>query len=489
MASIAFTRTGTTTISYRISSAYYSSSYSYAVQVQSNSSGKWINKVYPRISSSGTASGTLSVTENSGYYCRLVEYYNDSVNAYVPSSKGKYVNAYETVSYSGYLSLYQSARYNYSTAEEYQGYVIVRATLSSGAGSGWYIRVNNSGTNTTYISTSGTYTIYLDYLYDGDTSTAYKIYLYDPDGTQQDYLNVWHEETPTLTHTLRFSSGLSGASNIPSTQSTTVPACWTSCTFVIPSTVPVCSGYEFRYWVDSSGYSHAPLTNINVSGTETLTGVWKETSSVVVPSVSLSVSNVSSGGFTVTATQSNLTKGTWAIEVSMYSSFTIVAGTSGESRYSTRTITASFSGLHANTMYYIRVYNTDGSSTLYKTGWSRTTGIATFAWTSNDSTYITSGNLISTYITASKWNSIQSKITAVSVRNGYGSVTINTVYTGDRITADVFNYVRNNIANLDGCGTVPSVKTKRDILYADDFANTTWSLKSAINRAISNLNS
>lgn len=91
--SVSFSRDDETTISYSISNAYYSTSYDYDVQVKSNSSGNWIHKAYASIKSTGKASGSISVNDNSAYYCRVAEI-SSSGTVYKPSSSGVEVGSY-----------------------------------------------------------------------------------------------------------------------------------------------------------------------------------------------------------------------------------------------------------------------------------------------------------------------------------------------------------------------------------------------------------
>lgn len=203
---------------------------------------------------------------------------------------------------------------------------------------------------------------------------------------------------------------------------------------------------------------------------------------------SLTTSDVSSSSFRVSATQDNLTSGYWRIEISTSSSFSSIDGYSNSVGYLQSTLSYTFSGLSANTRYYIRIRNEYNGDYEYATGWSRYTGIVQFAWTSSDSTAVVSGQPVKDAITAEKWNLLQKKISQVSVRNGNGSVSLSSVAQGATMTANAFNAVRNAMAALSNVGSVPSVRSKGDTILAAYFANSTASLKSAINRAIEALN-
>lgn len=572
MASVSFSRTSASSIYYSLSGAYSSSSYTYAVQVQSNSSGNWITKTYASVSSSGRATGTISVDNNVGYYCRVVEYYNDSVSAYIPYTAGSYVGSYSppTPSYDGFIASYTIDGYTGSSSKPYQGEVTLRITISEGATTGWTIRVLNPDTGNAptkvTLSDSGYYSFYLDSLYDGDTAQNYTIYLYDPDGVQQDYRYIRHLDTPTVTHTLFYLAN--GGTGAPNSQTVTAPAYddphlftvsyfaptrsgyqflgWsksssaTSATyeggdgiyvsgqttlyavweqvythtlfynsdgadqsfpdqsaqsasasylFTIYSTTPTKSGYTFKYWQDSSGGTHNPGSRISVSEYETLTAIWEKTAAAKVPNItSLVISNVSASGFTVSAAQDNLEAGYWRIEISADSGFNSILN-STQVIWSTRSLTYDFTGLSTNTKYYIRIRNYYDGDIRYATGWSQYTGIVPFAWTSNDAAQVVAGAEFGDVITASAWNTLGDKISAVSRRSGAGSVTLATVYSGTTaLTAAMFNDARNAIAGLSGAGSAPEIVDTGDPVLSAQFANAAASLKSAINRAISALN-
>lgn len=571
---VTFTRTGETEIYYSITGAYSSTAYSYVVQVMSNSSYAWHDKAYATVSSSGTARGYISVNDNSAYYCRVDILYNDSHSSYIPYTAGTRVAAYveETESYSGYISGYSIDGYYGTEDVPYYGRVDIKVVLSEGAGTGWYIQVNNSSVNRTYISMSGTYTIGLDNLYDGG-GTTYTIKLIDPDGVQQDSRYIYSRETPTVTHTLFYLAN--DGSGAPSSQTVTVAAWDDPHYFTISYTEPVRDGYTFLGWSKSSSATSATYTGgntIGVSGQVTLYAVWKQSpytyylvfdanggsgapstksvssydtyytfylsnyslstptrsgynfvgwgtsysstvaatsftayqssgcsvtayaiwekvAAAVAPNITnLTISDVSSSGFRVSATQDNLTSGYWRIEISTSNSFSSIASYSNSVGYLQSTLSYTFSGLSANTRYYIRIQNEYNGSYEYTMGWSRYTGIVPFAWTGSDSTTVVTGQPVKDAITAEKWNLLQAKISQVSVRNGGGSVSLGDVAQGATMTAAAFNAVRNAMAALSSAGSVPGTRNKGDQILASYFANGTSSLKSAINRAIEALN-
>lgn len=582
MASVVFSRTGTTSIYYSLSGAYSSSSYTYAVQVQSNSSGNWITKTYASVNSSGRASGTISVNDNSAYYCRIVEYYGDEINAYVPSSSGKRVGAYVSTVYAGSLSLSGSYSYDYNTSYPYMGHAGVTVSITSGVGNGWTIKVynDNTGNYVTKFSNVGsgsTYSVDLQYLYDGDTGEKYYIYLFDPDGVQQDRIAVPHRAQVTSTFYLIFDEN--GGSGAPGSRSATVMACYTSYTFSLSDyslSEPTRDGYEFLGWgtssgasattttftayksggyevtayavwekqpntfyllFDANGGSGAPARRTAQSQNEyytfylsayTLTeptrsgysfvgwgtsasstvaatsftaysttdyavtayAIWEKAVTALVPNItSLVISGVSASGFSVTATQDNLQAGYWRIEISADSSFSSIIS-STQVIYSTRTLSYDFTGLSANTLYYIRARNYYDGDAEYAGTWSRRTGITAFAWTNDDAANVVAGVVPQDVITAAKWNTLAQKISAVNVRRGGGSLSFTTVYSErDVITAALFNELRDALANLSGAGSVTAEVSAGSGMTAAQFANDTASLKSAINRAIAALNS
>lgn len=207
---------------------------------------------------------------------------------------------------------------------------------------------------------------------------------------------------------------------------------------------------------------------------------------LVPPNItSLTITGVSSDGFTVTAEQGNLSYGSWAIQISRHSSFSTIAAESGYKAAGITSIIYEFSGLSANTLYYIRAVNYLNLEYAYSDDtWSQWTGIVPFDWAGT----VAAGVVPSEVITKDKWDLLQEKISQVSVRNGSGSVSFAAVTQGGAITAAAFNAVRNELALLNSAGSVPGTKEKGDPMLAADFANSTASLKSAINRAISALN-
>lgn len=284
-----------------------------------------------------------------------------------------------------------------------------------------------------------------------------------------------------------------GGSGAPANKTATSSASYY--TFYLSSyslATPTRSGYSFVGWGTSSSSTVAAtsFTAYQSSGySVTAYAIWEKTASALVPNItSLTTSDVSSSSFRVSATQDNLTSGYWRIEISTSSSFSSIDGYSNSVGYLQSTLSYTFSGLSANTRYYIRIRNEYNGDYEYATGWSRYTGIVQFAWTSSDSTAVVSGQPVKDAITAEKWNLLQKKISQVSVRNGNGSVSLSSVAQGATMTANAFNAVRNAMAALSNVGSVPSVRSKGDTILAAYFANSTASLKSAINRAIEALN-
>lgn len=143
-------------------------------------------------------------------------------------------------------------------------------------------------------------------------------------------------------------------------------------------------------------------------------------------------------------------------------------------------------GLAAGTTYYFMVRHTLGGSYADSSSVSATTKnpIALFYWTSDDSSKIKAGELI-TNITATAWNNLISKIAAC----GGSTASIPTATSGGNLTAEHFNQMRNSISGLTGAGTVVSAVTKGTKILATMFANSTTALKESINRAINTKNS
>lgn len=78
-----------------------------------------------------------------------------------------------------------------------------------------------------------------------------------------------------------------------------------------------------------------------------------------------------------------------------------------------------------------------------------------FYWISSSSS-LKSGQEISTYITASKWTSLQTNVNAVRVYKGLSNYSFTTVYSGNKITATLYNQIANAI-NAMKSGAVSTV--------------------------------
>lgn len=475
MARASFYRQDSTTIHYSISGGYTGTHYTYAVQVQSNGSGNWITKTYASISSSGSASGSVTVNDNSGYYCRIVEYYDDTVSAYLPSSSGAYVAPYDPGPvYSGTISLYDSGGYNYNTSYPYQGYIEVRVVLSSGAGTGWRIRVNNSGTNVQYISSSGIYRVTLDNLYN-PSAANYHVNLEDPDGDTQDYVVIPTRETPYTTHTLFLLAN--GGSGAPDPVSETVIACYQNVPLRIPSGTPTRAGYEFLGWSSSqtaTSPTYYPLDSVNVSGQRTLYAVWSERRTY-----QYTVTYVQYSGSSLRTTRQTA------------ESYSETIG------YEVENLFPGWTRDNYDFLYWVdplgnvyrpgQTYALGGNITL--TGaWSRQT-VSRFYWTgsdSGDSAVFASGLDVSDALTAARFNRLSAKIAELASRLGW-DYDYDDVYPGDEITAEGYSGARNGIGNLTAHGTLPPARARGDIVSAALF-NGSASLKSALNTAIDNYN-
>ena len=172
--------------------------------------------------------------------------------------------------------------------------------------------------------------------------------------------------------------------------------------------------------------------------------------------------------------------GTSATNLHLYGSYT---GTS-----------ATITGLEENTTYYIQVVNfidstrSEGSSIKTAKTKSSTPAISYFSWTSNDAANIKTGNSFSSFITATGWNNLTAKINECRRALGYSTISFTQANSGNTLTAEMYNTVKNNISNLTSAGTVAADVSKGSIAYASLFANSSSALKEAINRVIAALN-
>ena len=172
--------------------------------------------------------------------------------------------------------------------------------------------------------------------------------------------------------------------------------------------------------------------------------------------------------------------GTSATNLHLYGSYT---GTS-----------ATITGLEENTTYYIQVVNfidstrSEGSSIKTAKTKSSTPAISYFSWTSNDAANIKTGNSFSSFITATGWNNLTAKINECRTKLGYSTISFTQANSGNTLTAEMYNTVKNNISNLTSAGTVAADVSKGSIAYATLFANSSSALKEAINRVVATLN-
>lgn len=155
---------------------------------------------------------------------------------------------------------------------------------------------------------------------------------------------------------------------------------------------------------------------------------------------------------------------------------------------------ATITGLQENTTYFVQVVNYIDSSRQAKSmvlnakTKSSLPAIAYFSWTSNDTANIKAGNSFSSFITAAGWNNLTAKINECRRALGYTTISFTQANSGNILTAEMYNTVKNNISNLTSAGTVAADVSKGSIAYASLFANSSSALKEAINRVVATLN-
>ena len=263
-----------------------------------------------------------------------------------------------------------------------------------------------------------------------------------------------------------------------------------SASFTVTSLVPTRDGYDFLGWAWNRNASAAELLDgatvvLTTTTDATLYAVWKAKKSLIAPRGTIQSYEREYDTLTITvALTAALEKGYWGMALSTDGVSVAVYGNgTSDSLSANSTCTTTFSGLSANTTYYVLLYNTDDVTS----EWSGSIGsvstkkspISAFSWTSNDAANIVSGNSPS-MITAAKWNELGSKISDVSVRNGSGSVSFTQVVKGQRITHNLFNEANAGIGNLVGHGVLPENQSKGNRMLASLFIM----LKTAINNAI-----
>ena len=155
---------------------------------------------------------------------------------------------------------------------------------------------------------------------------------------------------------------------------------------------------------------------------------------------------------------------------------------------------ATITGLQENTTYFVQVVNYIDSSRQAKSmvlnakTKSSLPAISYFSWTSNDTANIKAGNSFSSFITATGWNNLTAKINECRTRLGYTTISFTQANSGNILTAEMYNTVKNNISNLTSAGTVAADVSKGSTAYATLFANSSSALKEAINRVVAALN-
>lgn len=297
----------------------------------------------------------------------------------------------------------------------------------------------------------------------------------------------WYYRRPSVTYYLRYDYNYDNKGQFTwSSQSSRTG----SASFTVTSLVPTRDGYDFLGWAWDKNAAAAELLDgatviLTTTTDATLYAVWKAKKSLKAPSGTIQSCEREYNTLTITVElTAALEKGYWGMALSTDGVSVAVYGNGTSTDLSVNsTCTTTFSGLSANTTYYVLLYNTDDVTSI----WSGSIGsvstkkspISAFAWTSNDAVNIVSGNSPS-LITAAKWNALGSKISEVSSRNGSGSVSFTPVVKGQRITHDLFNEVNAGIGNLSGHGGLPENQSKGNRVLASLFI----ALKTAINNAI-----
>lgn len=109
---------------------------------------------------------------------------------------------------------------------------------------------------------------------------------------------------------------------------------------------------------------------------------------------------------------------------------------------------------------------------------------STFYWynSNEDPVKIHSGKLISN-IKATRWNSLQILINKLQQEQGIPTSTFSTVFRGERISAFIYNQVKNALYTLPGVGSVKADKNRYQQINASDFEGND-SIKGYVNKAI-----
>lgn len=137
--------------------------------------------------------------------------------------------------------------------------------------------------------------------------------------------------------------------------------------------------------------------------------------------------------------------------------------------YLSETIPIDFTGLNSNTGYsFTAEVNYTSGGVWYVSYLGPTTFYTTLARPSNFSWTYTkvSGNTF--IVTANEWNAFTTRINEFRAYKSLSNFSFTTAYTGNNITADIFNEVRLSISSIPGSGSVPNIAYTGNIIYASD---------------------
>lgn len=257
------------------------------------------------------------------------------------------------------------------------------------------------------------------------------------------------QERPKYTYYYNYMKNTSDTvTNMPENQ--IIASYATTYQFVIRGNVPVRDGYVFQGWNSNAsgtgnwyeaGYNGPTLTSDNTGAL--LYAIWREREMPTIPQANIVITNATTNSLTVSATITNvLTRSDgWYLclcEDTSFSSYTSYQG-SGSS------VTHTFTGLRANTVYYFKILNIYDGLQSWQADYAYGSTLGSgFRWDNND-------NIHRRRPTSTEWrrlvafieNKFQTTVTAESK---------NTIGLNKTLSARLFNELAQKVGLAETVG-------------------------------------
>ena len=238
----------------------------------------------------------------------------------------------------------------------------------------------------------------------------------------------------------------------------------------------------YEMYVDIYGYDQGYQKYIKTLPTS---GTLEGTTEGDIPTEDpyISDKSYSISGTTITITVDVIDSSSVGYYVSIYDTDDNLMANSNK-KSGSKTVSLSFTdSISGSKRYYIYVASKVTSSYYYDRASIRVYGDTTrtyFSWartallesSPSNNEPIDSGDAISTYLTAEKWELLQECINTVEGLLEEDETSFTSVSSGDALTASIFNEVRNaiySIADSTSRSYLPSRVSSGDVLAADDF--------------------